>query len=158
VPSLEPAIPDELLAGYRRFRRTRFASEHERYRRLGALGQQPTTMIVACADSRSGPETIFDAHPGELFVVRNVAGLVPVYEPDGRTHGVSAALEYAVLGAGVPSILVMGHGRCGGIAAALDDREPLTATDFIGTGSPGCETSRTISTRPTGPIRSGATG
>jgi carbonic anhydrase len=90
-------------------------------------------MIVACSDSRSAPETIFDAGPGELFVVRNVAGLVPVYAPDKRAHAASAALEYAVLALDVRSIVVMGHGRCGGIAAALEESSPLSATDFIGT-------------------------
>ena len=132
MPSLDPALPDDLLAGFHRFRRNRFAAEHERYRRLEREGQHPTTLIVACSDSRSGPETIFDAHPGELFVIRNIVGLVPVYEPDERSHATSAALEYALLGLGVPSVVVMGHGRCGGIAAALENPAPLTATDFLG--------------------------
>jgi carbonic anhydrase len=127
------ALPDDLLTGYHRFRDTRFVQERERYRRLGEEGQQPRTMVVACSDSRSGPETVFDAGPGELFVVRNVAALVPVYEPDHRNHAASAALEFAVLALGVRSIVVMGHGRCGGVAAAFDDAAPLSATDFIGT-------------------------
>jgi carbonic anhydrase len=132
VPSLDPVLPDQLIAGFGRFRRTRFHAEQDRYRRLEAEGQNPVTMVVACSDSRSAPDAIFDAGPGEVFVVRNVAGLVPVYEPDGRQHAASAALEYAVLALAVPSIVVMGHGRCGGIAAALDARAPLTATDFVG--------------------------
>lgn len=127
------SLPDDLLDGFRRFRDTRFAEEHERYRRLAVEGQHPATMVVACADSRSGPETVFDAVPGELFVVRNVGALVPVYAPDTGSHGASAALEYAVLALGVRSIVVMGHGRCGGVAAAFDEAAPLTATDFIGT-------------------------
>lgn len=127
------ALPSNLVDGFQRFRRTRYAVEHERYRRLAADGQRPTTMIVACSDSRSGPETVFDAHPGELFVVRNVAALVPVYEPDDRSHAASAALEYGVLALGVRSIVVMGHGRCGGVAAAFDRSAPLTMTDFVGT-------------------------
>jgi carbonic anhydrase len=89
-------------------------------------------MIVACSDSRSAPETIFDAGPGELFVVRNLAALVPLYAPDTKSHGASAALEFAVLGLGVTSIVVMGHGRCGGVAAALDPESRLTDSDFIG--------------------------
>jgi carbonic anhydrase len=89
-------------------------------------------MIVACSDSRSAPETIFDAGPGELFVVRNVAALVPVYAPDAKSHGASAALEFAVLGLEVTSIVVMGHGRCGGVGAALDPASRLTDSDFIG--------------------------
>ncbi len=127
-----PALPDDLLAGYRRFRAERFPAEAERYRRLTAEGQSPHTMVVACSDSRSGPETVFDAGPGELFVVRNVAALVPVYAPDARSHAASAALEYAVHVLGVATVLVLGHAHCGGVQAAFDDAAPLTATDFIG--------------------------
>jgi carbonic anhydrase len=126
-------LPPDLTAGFARFRASRYAQERERYQRLAAEGQRPRTMIVACSDSRSGPETVFDAAPGELFVVRNVAALVPVYAPDSRNHAASAALEFAVLALGVRSIVVMGHGRCGGVAAAFDDAAPLTTTDFIGT-------------------------
>ena len=133
MPLPADALPADLLAGYERFRDTRYPAERERYLRLAEGGQRPGTMVIACSDSRSGPETIFDASPGELFVVRNVAALVPVYAPDARSHGASAALEFAVLALGVRSILVMGHGRCGGVAAALNDAAPLTATDFIGT-------------------------
>jgi carbonic anhydrase len=125
-------LPPHILSGYRRFRSDRYPVEHDRYTRLAREGQHPPTLVIACSDSRSGPETVFDAAPGELFVVRNVAGLVPVYAPDARAHAASAALEYAVLALGVGAIVVMGHGRCGGVAAALDDKEPLTATDFIG--------------------------
>lgn len=125
-------LPDDLLAGYRRFRDGRYAAEAERYRRLGREGQAPHTMVIACSDSRSGPELVFDAGPGELFVVRNVAALVPVYAPDARSHAASAALEYAVLALGVSTILVMGHGRCGGVAAAFSEGPSLTSTDFIG--------------------------
>jgi carbonic anhydrase len=126
-------LPRSLLAGYARFRSARFAADRERYRSLGEQGQHPTVMVVACSDSRSAPEAVFDARPGELFVVRNVAALVPPYAPDGLLHGVSAALEYAVLALRVRSIVVMGHGRCGGIAAALGDHAPLSSTDFVGT-------------------------
>lgn len=126
------ALSPELLDGFRRFRANRYQVERERYYRLEKEGQRPTTVVIACSDSRSGPETIFDALPGELFVVRNVGGLVPVYEPDTRSHAASAALEYAVLALRVGQIVVLGHGRCGGVAAALDDTAPLTATDFIG--------------------------
>lgn len=128
-----PALPSDLIDGYRRFRSGRYAVEHERYRTLAAGPQRPGTMIIACSDSRSAPEAVFDARPGELFVVRNVAALVPVYAPDERAHAASAALEYAVLALGVSSIIVMGHGRCGGIAAAHADAAPLSSTDFIGT-------------------------
>lgn len=131
--SLSPALPADLLAGYHRFRDTRYSVEHGRYRQLEEDGQRPRTMVVACSDSRSGPEAVFDAGPGELFVVRNVAALVPAYAPDTRNHAASAALEFAVLALGVRSIVVMGHGRCGGVAAALDDPAPLATSDFIGT-------------------------
>jgi carbonic anhydrase len=132
-PMTTPNLPDDLLDGFHRFQGHRFAEEHERYRRMAVEGQHPATMVVACSDSRSGPETVFDARPGELFVLRNVGALVPVYAPDTGSHGASAALEYAVIKLGVRSIVVMGHGRCGGVAAAFDDAAPLTATDFIGT-------------------------
>ncbi|QIK96074.1 carbonic anhydrase [Sphingomonas sp. HDW15A] len=107
-----------LLDGYRRFRVNRFESERERFREL-AEGQQPRAIIIACCDSRADPATIFDADPGEIFVVRNVANLVPPFEPTGGRHGVSAALEFAVTQLKVPEIIVMGHERCGGIQAAL---------------------------------------
>jgi carbonic anhydrase len=126
-------LPTGLTAGFARFHANRYAHERDRYQRMAADGQRPTTMVVACSDARSGPETVFDAVPGEFFVVRNVAALVPVYEPVTRSHAASAALEFAVLGLGVRAIVVMGHGRCGGVSAAFDDAAPLTATDFIGT-------------------------
>ncbi len=129
---LSSPLPDDLLTGYRRFQHGLSASEHELYARLAAVGQQPHAMVIACSDSRSAPEAIFDAGPGELFVVRNVAALVPVYAPDAGRHAASAALEFAVLALGVESIVVMGHGGCGGVKAAFDDAAPLTATDFIG--------------------------
>ena len=133
VPLHDPALPTDLTAGYRRFRATRYAIEHERWRQLADEGQRPPTMVVACSDSRSAPEAVFDARPGGLFVVRNVAALVPPYAPHRRSHAASAALEFAVLALGVQSVVVMGHGRCGGIRAALEEAQPLTATDFIGT-------------------------
>lgn len=111
-------IPPELAAGYRRFRTERFVSEAARYKAL-AKGQRPGTMIIACADSRVDPASIFSAAPGELFVVRNVAALVPPCEETGTYHGTSAAIEFAVTGLGVRHIVVMGHGMCGGISAAL---------------------------------------
>lgn len=111
----------------------RYSDERERYRKLAEQGQKPHTLVVACCDSRAAPETIFNAGPGELFVVRNVANMVPPYEPDGQYHSTSAALEFAVQSLRVRDIIVMGHGRCGGISAALDlDAEPLSPGDFIG--------------------------
>lgn len=126
-------LPDHLLEGYAAFRSGRYQTENERYRHLAETGQRPGVMIIACCDSRAAPELIFDASPGELFVVRNVANLVPPYAPDGEYHGTSAALEFGIMGLGVEHIVVMGHGRCGGIAAALKDGgTPLSPGDFIG--------------------------
>ncbi len=125
-------LPQRLIEGYRNFRTGRFTTEAERYRRLGQGLQKPTIMMIACCDSRAAPETIFDAGPGEMFVVRNVANLVPPYTPDGGHHATSAALEFAVLSLGVKHIVIMGHGRCGGIRAAVSDDGPLSHTDFIG--------------------------
>lgn len=126
-------LPDHLLAGYRNFMSGRYASESSRYRALAREGQAPETMVIACCDSRAAPEAIFDSGPGELFVVRNVANLVPPYSPDGEYHSTSAALEFAVQSLKVSNIVVMGHGRCGGIRAALDtDAAPLSPGDFIG--------------------------
>ncbi|WP_127520723.1 carbonic anhydrase [Mesorhizobium sp. Z1-4] len=126
-------LPEKLATGYRNFMSGRYASERDRYRALAREGQEPHTMVIACCDSRAAPETIFDAGPGELFVVRNVANLVPPYAPDDNYHGTSAALEFAVQSLKVSSILVLGHGRCGGIRAALSpDAAPLSPGDFIG--------------------------
>ena len=126
-------LPEHLLAGHRNFMRGRYAAESGRYTSLAREGQAPETMIIACCDSRSAPETIFDAGPGELFVLRNVGNLVPPYEPDGEFHSTSAALEFAVQSLKVQHIVVMGHDRCGGIRAALDTTHaPLSPGDFIG--------------------------
>ena len=108
----------ELIAGYWRFRDGLWAGERARWAKL-AEGQAPKVMVIACSDSRVDPATIFDTSPGEMFVVRNVANLVPPFEPDGGRHGVSAAVEFAVTQLEVPEILVMGHGQCGGVDAAL---------------------------------------
>ncbi len=126
-------FPKPLLDGYRSFRGGRYAREHARYRRLAEQGQAPEVMVIACCDSRAAPETIFDAAPGEIFVLRNVANLVPPYQPDDSYHSTSAALEFAVQSLGVRHIVVLGHGRCGGIRAALHPAaEPLSPGDFIG--------------------------
>lgn len=126
-------FPEHLLDGYHAFLEGRYSDEERRYRELANEGQKPRTMVIACCDSRAAPETIFDCGPGELFVVRNVANLVPPYKPDGEYHGTSAALEFAVQSLKVESIVVLGHGRCGGIAASLDQAsKPLSPGDFIG--------------------------
>ena len=125
-------FPKHLLEGYQSFRGGRYADEKDRYARLGTGVQKPTVMIIACCDSRAAPETIFDAGPGEIFVLRNVANLVPPYAPDGRHHATSAAIEFAVIALGVKHVVVMGHGRCGGIRAVVEGGDPLSAGDFIG--------------------------
>lgn len=124
-------IPDDLLAGYREFRRERYAAEAELYQSL-ANEQKPHTMVIGCADSRVDPATIFAAKPGELFVVRNIAALVPPYEETGMYHGTSAAIEFAVTSLKVAKIIVMGHGLCGGVAAALAAAENRPVGKFIG--------------------------
>src|SRR5678816_2255323 len=109
---------NQLIAGYTRFRQTGYNRERERWSEL-AEGQSPRVMVIACSDSRVEPAIIFDAKPGEMFVVRNVAALAPPFETAPGHHGVSAALEFAVTQLEVEEIVVMGHGSCGGCAAAL---------------------------------------
>jgi len=126
-------FPKKLIEGYRHFMSDRYMTERERYSDLADTGQKPETLVIACCDSRAAPETVFNCGPGELFVVRNVANLVPPYTPDGEFHATSAALEFAVQALRVKHIVVMGHGRCGGIKAALDPKtDPLSPGDFIG--------------------------
>ena len=125
-------FPKHLLEGYKAFATQRLPTEQSRYRELSVKGQFPEVMVIGCCDSRVSPEVIFDVGPGELFVVRNIANLVPVYQPDGNAHGVSAALEYAVTVLKVKHIVVLGHAQCGGIRAFVDKIEPLTPGDFIG--------------------------
>lgn len=125
-------FPKHLLEGYKAFATQRLPTEQTRFRELSVKGQSPEVMVIGCCDSRVSPEVIFDVGPGELFVVRNIANLVPVYQPDGTAHGVSAALEYAVTVLKVKHIVVLGHAQCGGIRAFVDKIEPLTPGDFIG--------------------------
>ncbi len=114
---------DRLIEGYREFRRKRWPIEWAKYGELADRGQRPEFVVIACSDSRADPATIFSARPGELFVIRNVAAIVPPYEPEESTHhGTSAAIAFAVLQLPLRGILVMGHAQCGGIAAALDNR------------------------------------
>jgi carbonic anhydrase len=126
------SLPPRLVQGYEAFRSGRLATEQDRYRDLAEQGQSPEIMVIGCCDSRVSPEVIFDAKPGELFVVRNVANLVPPYSPDGAYHGVSAALEFAVGALRVKHIVVLGHARCGGVRAFAEGSAPLSPGDFIG--------------------------
>ena len=123
-------FPQRLLDGYGGFRARRLPADAAHYRELAERGQQPEIMIVGCCDSRAAPETVFETAPGELFVHRNVANLVPPHDPDGAYHGTSAAIEFAVTGLKVRHIVVMGHGRCGGVAAFLAGSP--AGGDFIG--------------------------
>lgn len=109
----------KLIDGFGRFRSKHFETEDSLYQRLMREGQSPSVMVVACCDSRVDPAIITDCDPGDLFVVRNVANLVPPHETVGHYHGTSAALEYAVLGLNVQHVIVLGHARCGGIRALL---------------------------------------
>ena len=111
----------DLLDGYQRFRTSEYRRHRDRWSELSE-GQNPRVMVIACSDSRVDPAQIFDTVPGEIFVVRNVANLVPPFEDDASRHGVSAALEFAVTQLEVPEIVVMGHGACGGVGAALSQR------------------------------------
>ena len=125
-------FPRQLIQGYQSFRAGRLPREQDRYRELSEIGQSPEVLVIGCCDSRVSPEVIFDARPGELFVVRNVANIVPPYAPDGHAHGVSAALEFAVAALKVKHIVVLGHAQCGGVKAFAEDAEPLGPGDFIG--------------------------
>lgn len=121
---------DPLLEGYRRFRASVWPVQAKQYEGM-ARRQRPATVVIACSDARIDPQTIFDAGPGELFVIRNVAGLVPEYKPDGGCHGTSAALEFAVKILKVRRIVVLGHAACDGVHAMVHG--PLrNAQDFLG--------------------------
>jgi carbonic anhydrase len=122
---------DELIAGYRRFRAGTWRAERARFEELSRLGQRPRALVIACSDSRTDPQMVFNARPGELFVVRNVANLAPPYGPDDQPHGVSSAIEFAVRSLRVREIVVLGHAMCGGIQALLDGA-PAEASDFVG--------------------------
>ena len=126
------SFPENLADRFRRFKQRHFLPNAEQYEELATYGQTPEAMIISCSDSRVDPETIFGAMPGELFVVRNVANLVPPYETGGKFHGVSAAIEFAALNLRVKHLIVMGHSGCGGVKAALDQSAAIqTESQFI---------------------------
>ena len=135
--TVSTAFPERLISGYRVFMGDRFEKESLRYRELAERGQKPRYLLIGCCDSRCAPEVIFDAGPGEIFVLRNVANLVPPYTPNSDFHGTSAALEFAVMGLRVEHIVVLGHARCGGVKAFAESvadpyTRPLSPGDFIG--------------------------
>src|ERR1043165_1971819 len=117
------SFPQRLIDGYGAFARGRLQSEQDRYRELAEHGQTPEIMVIGCCDSRVSPEGILDARPGELFVVRNVANLVPPYETGGTYHGVSAALEFGVGALKIRHIVVLGHAPCAGVRPFAEDAE-----------------------------------
>jgi carbonic anhydrase len=125
-------FPKRLIDGYRAFSAGRLQAEQTRFRDLAEHGQQPEVMVIGCCDSRVAPEAIFDAGPGELFVARNIANLVPPYTPDGAQRAMSAALEFAVQALRVKHIVVLAHAQCGGIRAFAEESAPLSPGDFIG--------------------------
>lgn len=127
------SLPKSLIDGHWRFRREIHAVDRGRYQQLAELGQTPSAMVIACCDARVDVSAIFDAKPGDLFILRNVANLVPPFEPSGKYHGTSAAIEFAVLGLKVPNLIVLGHSHCGGVAAYRQKvRDNVAKAGFIG--------------------------
>lgn len=124
------SVVDTLLAGYRRFRARSWPQQRRRFEELADRGQQPQALVLGCVDSRADPGMIFDAVPGQMLTVRNVANLVPPYAPDVAYHGTSAALEFAVRVLKVPHIVVLGHGLCGGVRVLLEGA-PREVQDFV---------------------------
>ncbi len=126
------SFPENLTDRFRRFKHRHFVPNADHYEELATYGQNPEVMVISCCDSRVDPETIFSAMPGELFVVRNVANLVPPYETGGKYHGVSTAIEFAVMNLRVKHVIIMGHSGCGGVKAALDQSAAIqTEAQFI---------------------------
>ncbi len=123
-------MSDKLLAGYQRFKNGYFSENREKLRKL-AEEQRPNHVLITCCDARMEPALIFDTEPGELFVIRNVANLVPPYEIEGSYHGTSAALEFAITVLEVPEIIVLGHSRCGGIHSLVKEAKNLPQDTFI---------------------------
>ncbi len=140
----------ELVEGYRRFRSGQYVEQRRRFDALANIGQSPKVMVIACADSRVDPTRVFDTEPGQAFVVRNVANLVPPYAPDAAYHGTSAALEFGVRVLEVPRIMVLGHGLCGGVRALLDGA-PDNTHEFISTWMSIAWSARTRALRSSSP-------
>ena len=122
---------DKLKAGFKQFRKYYFEENPELYRQLTEKGQTPKAIIIACCDSRVHPAHVMDTDPGDIFVVRNIANLVPACVDDGKTHGTSAAIEFAVKVLEVPHIIVMGHSQCGGIRALMEGEHTGSKHNFI---------------------------
>lgn len=135
LPPVHRNLPDYLAKGYTDFRNGRLKQEQDRFRKLADDGQKPPTLLIGCCDSRVSPDVIFDAGPGEIFVMRNIAALVPPFTADDGLPETAAAIEYAVLALKVAHIVVMGHAQCGGIRAyalgAINEFEPLSEANFV---------------------------
>ena len=140
---------ERLLEGYRQFRADVWPAEEGRYEALADEGQRPETLLISCSDSRVDPQEVFGAKPGEIFVVRNIAGLVPKYHPDLGCHGTSAAIEYGVRVLRVKRIVVLGHAQCGGVRAVVEGAPP-EARDFV---EPWMAIAKSILKRPSNPDR-----
>lgn len=130
-PWRSPSPTDRLIAGWRTFLRTTFKNLRRRFRRLGKRGQAPKIMIISCSDSRVSPSMVFNTPPGAIFVLRNIANIVPPYSPDGKPRAIGAAVEYAVKVLKVSDIVIKGHAQCGGVAALVNPDHGLEATDFL---------------------------
>ncbi len=122
---------DRLIKGFKSFRETYYDEQPDFYRSLVEKGQKPDVMVIACSDSRVNPSIIAKAKPGELFVLRNVANLVPPYEPDSHYHGTSAAVEFAVRDLGVGHVIVLGHSHCGGIRCLCEGHADGQKREFL---------------------------
>lgn len=122
---------DRLIAGFRRWRDTYFEENRQLFDSLAQNGQSPKVMLIGCCDSRVDPGLIFGAQPGEMFVLRNVANLIPPYAPDQGHHGTSAAVEFAVRSLEVEHVIVLGHARCGGVRALVEGGAAAESSDFI---------------------------
>lgn len=120
---------NSLIDGYKSFRSGIYRQNVERYQELGRVDQKPKALIIACCDSRADPAMIFSADPGELFVIRNVANLIPPYQPDEHLHGTSAAIEFAIEGLNIHDVVIMGHARCGGIKALYENGQGAASGD-----------------------------
>jgi carbonic anhydrase len=120
----------DLIDGYRRFRTHSWPERRQRFEALAEHGQRPQALVISCVDSRVDPAVIFDAAPGQILTIRNVANLVPPYAPDGTYHGTSAALEFGIRVLEIPQLVVLGHGQCGGVQSLLQGA-PANARDFI---------------------------
>jgi carbonic anhydrase len=139
---------DRLIEGFKSFRETYFLENRPLFDALAERGQSPKVMVIGCADSRVDPVLITGAGPGDIFVVRNVANLVPPYNPDSHYHGTSSAVEFAVRGLGVEHIIVLGHAQCGGVRALLEGAPMAGGDDFIGAWMSIAEQAREVALAP----------